>query len=179
MTPIGNQYGQALYQLAAAEGLSEPILQELAVLQQSFQETPEYIRLLSSPQLSKEERCRILDEAFGGKLQPYLLNFLKILTEKGYMRHFGSCVAAYTAFYNQDNGILPVTAITAYPLPAEQAARLKEKLTQITGKVIQLTNKVDESCIGGVRLEYDGISTDDTVSHRLENVAKLLKNTVI
>ncbi len=179
MSAIGNQYGQALYQLAAEEGLSEAILQQLNALRQSFQGDPQYIRLLSAPQLSKQERCQILDEAFSGKLQPYLLNFLKILTEKGYMRHFDSCCESYVRLYNQAQGILPVTVITAGALSEDQSVRLREKLAQITGKTVQLICEVDESCLGGIRLEYDGKCVDDTVSHRLDNISKLLKNTVI
>ncbi len=179
MTPIANQYGQALYALACEEGVSHSILQELHVLRQSFSANPEYIRLLSAPQLTKQERCQILDEAFGGKLQPYLLNFLKILTEKGYMRHFDGCCESYIRLYDEANGILPVTAVTAYPLPQAQSLRLQEKLAQATGKTIHLTNKVDASCLGGVRLEYDGKQVDDTIAHRLDSIGKLLKNTVI
>ncbi len=179
MTPIGYQYGQALYALAKDEGLSLPILQELAALRQSFAQCPEYIRLLSSPALTKSERCQILDEGFRGEIQPYCLNFLKLMTEKGYMGHFDQACQAYTELYNRDNGILLVKAITAYALSQDQSQRLQEKLAQMTGKTIDLTNLVDPDCLGGVRLEYDGKCTDDTIAHRLENIGKLLKNTVI
>ncbi len=179
MTPVANQYGQALYELALAEGLAEPVRQELKALRESFRENPEYIRLLSAPSLSKQERCALLEEGFGGKLQPYLLNFLKILTEKGYMRHFDGCCQAYTDLYNRDNGILPVTAITAAPLADAQADKLRQKLANMTGKTIELHNRIDPACLGGIRLEYDGKSIDDTVAHRLDSIRRLLKETVI
>ncbi len=179
MTQTGSIYGESLYALAADEGLSKSILDELAVLQQSFQEEPTFLRLMSAPTLSKQERCQILDESFRGKIQPYLLNFLKILTEKGYMRDFSDCCAAYRSCYNRDNGILPVSAVTAVSLTEAQTARLREKLAGITGKTIELTNRVDPDCLGGVRLDYDGKRLDDTVSHRLDAVRSLLKNTVL
>lgn len=179
MTQVGSVYGQALYDLALSEELTKPILDELDVLHQSFEAEPEFIRLLSTPTLTKQQRCQILDDSFRGKLQPYVLNFLKILTEKGYMRHFADCCTAYRDSYNRDNGILPVTVVTAIPLSPEQALRLQEKLASITGKTIELHSRIDPSCIGGVRLDYDGKRLDDTVSHRLESVAKLLKNTVL
>ncbi len=179
MTPVAETYGQALYSLALEEGLTGSIGQELSVLRQSFADTPEYIRLLSSPTLSKEERCQILDDGFRGKVHPYLLNFLKLLTEKGYMRHFDGCCQVYAKAYDADNGILPVTVITALPLPQSQARRLQEKLAAQTGKIIRLECRVEEHVLGGIRLEYDGKLVDDTVLHRLEAIGKLLKNTVI
>jgi len=129
--------------------------------------------------LSKTERCEILNNSFSGKLEQYLLNFLKILTEKNYIRYFPDCCNGFVRKYNKIHNILPVTAVTAAPLNPEQTARLTEKLAANTGKQIVLTNRVDPSLIGGVRLDYEGVQLDDTVVHRLEQVHRLLKNTVL
>jgi len=179
MTQIGSVYGRALYELAKDEELSCDILKELAVLDESFSKEPDFLRLLAAPNLSKEERCGIVDSSFRGKVHPYVLNFMKILTEKGYMRHFGGCRSTYQELYNEDHGILVVTAVTAAALNADQSARLKEKLTRITGKTIELVNRIDPNCLGGVRLDYDGKRVDDTVVHRLDTIRSILKNTVL
>ena len=179
MTQVGSVYGEALYSLALEEKLSAQILEELSVLELSFRAEPDFIRLLGTPNLSVQERCKILDDSFRGKVHAYVLNFLKILTEKGYMRHFFDCCKAYEESYNRDNGILPVIAITAVPLDPAQAEKLTAKLCQITGKQVKLNNRVDPQVLGGVRLDYDGKRLDDTVSHRLDAVRGLLKNTVL
>ena len=179
MTQAGSVYGEALYDLAKSEGLSHRILQELEVLAESFRREPEFLRLLSAPNVSKAERCAVLDASFEGKVHPYVLNFLKLLTEKSYARHFADCCAAYRTHYNLDNGILPVRAVTAVPLNQAQTQKLTAKLSELTGKTVQLTNHVDPEILGGVRLDYDGKRLDDTVSHRLEAVRSLLRNTVL
>ena len=179
MTEAAAVYGQALYDLARDEGLSQMILEELTALNASLGAEPGFLQLLSAPNIPKEERVRILDTSFRGKLHPYVLNFLKILTEKGYMRHFSECCKAYRDQYNEDNGILPVVAVTAISLSAEQSVRLTEKLSRVTGKTIALANRVDPSCLGGVRLDYDGRRVDDTVANRLASVGTILKNTVL
>ena len=179
MTEVGNVYGLALYDLAKSEDLTEQILKQLDVLSTSFREEPEFIKLLNSPALTKQERCQILDDGFRGKLQPYLLNFLKILTEKGYIRHFFHCCDAYRQQYHQDHGILPVTAVTAVAITPDQEGKLKEKLESLTGKTVELHCRIDPACLGGVRLDYDGKRLDDTVAHRLDAIRTLLKNTVL
>ena len=179
MTQVGSVYGEALYTLALEEGLTGAIGAELTVLQQSFAQEPDFIRLLSSPNLSKQERIRILDDSLRGKVHEYVLNFLKILTEKGYVKHFGHCCAAYEELYNHDNGILPVTAITAVALSDEQTEKLTGKLSRITGKQIKLRSRIDPAVYGGVRLDYDGKRLDDTVSHRLDAIRDLLMDTVL
>ena len=179
MTEVGNVYGESLYELAKDEGLAQHIGQELAVLQQSFRQEPDFIRLLSSPNLTKTERCQVLDDSFRGKVHGYVLNFLKILTEKGYMRYFSDCCNAFTAHYDQDNGILRVDAVSAVALTEAQADKLKAKLSRITGKEIALRNRIDPAVLGGIRLDYDGQRLDDTVSHRLDAIASVLNKTVL
>ena len=179
MTEIGSNYGGALYELAAAENLSEDILQQLQVLKESFAGEPEFVKLLCAHSLSKTERCAIVQDSFADKVHPYVLNFLKLLTEKGYMRHFAACCDAYRIRYNGDNNILPVTAVTAVALTQEQSARLTGKLEKQTGKIIELTNRIDPEILGGVRLDFDGKCVDDTLSHRLESIRGLLNNTIL
>ena len=179
MTEVGNVYGQSLYELAKDEGLSKEIGEQLAVLQKSFGQEPDFVRLLASPNLPKAERCQILDTSFRGAVHPYVLNFLKILTEKGYMRHFGDCCQAFTEHFDQDNGNLRVTAVTAVALSEAQSSKITEKLNRITGKNIILQNRIDPTVLGGVRLDYDGQRLDDTVSHHLDAVRELLSKTVL
>ena len=179
MTQVVSTYAQALYSLAKDEGLGRQILEEMAVLAQAFKEEPDFVRLLSVPNLSKETRCGIVDESFRNRVHPYLLNFLKILTEKGYARHFADCAAAYRAAYNADHGILSVSAVSAVALSDVQKDKLTEKLSRITGKTIELQCRIDPAVLGGIRLDYDGKRVDGTVKNRMDAIRDLLKNTVL
>lgn len=179
MTQAANTYAQALYDLAKDEGLGGRILEELSLLKDVFTQNPQYSKLLSAPDLPKQERCGILDQAFRGRVHPYVLNFLKILTEKGYIRQFPDCCDAYRGFYNNDNGILVVKAVSAVVLTEAQRQKLTAKLEATTGKKIDLQCSVDAAMLGGLRLSYDGKQVDGTVKTKLDSIGKLLKNTVL
>ena len=179
MTEIATTYGQAMYDLARDEGLTKDLLEELVALDKSLTAESGFIQLLSTPNIPKEERVRILDDSFRGKLHPYVLNFLKVLTEKGYMKHFSGCCQMYKQQYNLDNGIVPVTAYTAVPLSDELRSKLTAKLSTVTGKTIELDCRIDPETLGGVRLDFDGKQVDGTVRRRLEDIRGLLKNTVL
>ena len=129
MTEVANNYGGALYELARDEGLSQQLLEEISALYDSFRDEPGFIQLLSAPSIPKEERCQIIDNCFREKLHPYVLNFLKILTERGYVRDFAECCQVFRKRYNDDNGILPVTAVTAIPLDEALQRKLTAKLS--------------------------------------------------
>ena len=179
MTEVGSVYGGALFDLAADEGVTREIWGQLQALSESFSQEPAFLKLLSAHSLPKKERCKIIDEGFAGKLHPYVVNFLKLLTEKGYARHFSHCCDAYRVRYNQANNILPVTAVTAVALNETQSLRLQTKLQEQTGKTIELINRVDPGVLGGVRLDFDGKCVDDTLTHRLDSIRNMLNHTVL
>lgn len=179
MSQAGNVYGQGLYTLALEEGLEGQILEELAVLETAFGENPEFLKLLSSHNIPLQERLGLLDESFRGKAHTYVLNFLKLLTEKNHIRSFPECCKAYREQYNTDKGILEVQVFTAAPMNDAQKVRLTDKLTALTGKQVCLLCKVDPAVLGGVRLRYDGCQVDGTLQGRLDAMSKTLKNTVI
>ncbi len=85
-----------------------------------------------------------------------MLNFLKILCEKGTLRELPGCARAYRVRYNQAHGILEAAATTAVAMTEQQVKSLHEKLEKLTGKTIDLKTKVDPAVLGGIRLEYRG-----------------------
>ena len=179
MTRTAKIYGGALYDLAVEEGRAGQILREMTMLDAAFEAEPGYVYLLSAPSISKAERCGILQEGFGGKIDGYLLNFLKILCENGTMRQFSGCVREFRRRYNEANGILEVRAVTAVPMDEALTEKLRGRLGEITGKHIELACAVDPACLGGVLLEMDGQQMDGTVQHRLDTIRRQLAATVL
>ena len=179
MSSVASVYGQALYDLARQEDCADGILHEMKILAQAFAQEPDFVRLVSTPGISKAERLEILDNSFRDRVHPYVLNFMKILAEKGYMHSFCECAGVYQKAYNEDHNILPVKVTSAVALTPEQESRLRRKLSSLTGKQIELIGRIDPACIGGLRLDYDGKQVDDTVAGRLDRLHSMLKNTAL
>lgn len=176
MSQISVYYAQALYSLAQEEAVTEQVLEQLETLAAAFAQEPDYLRLLATPNLRKAERCEILDNSFRGNVHGYVLNFLKLLTEKGHVRQFGDCVRQYRDIYNENHGIVSVVATTAVEMTQSQKDKLREKLEASTGKKVQMNCRVAPACVGGVRLDYDGKRIDGTVRSRLDAMKELLSH---
>ena len=179
MTQTAKNYADALYDLAWAEKLSEEILPQLRGIRDLLRENPDYVRLMSAANLPVEERLRVLDEALRGRVHPYVLNFTKILVERGHLDCFRDCFVRYRARYAQDHGIMQATAVTAKPLSLPMLDKLSKRLSELTGQKIELDNRVDPSVLGGVRLEYNGRQLDGTLRQRLDGIEKTLSETVL
>lgn len=172
MTETARMYGGSLYDLAAEEGLETRILTELDEVTALLRANPDYLRLLNTPSIPKAERCALLDQALRSEVHLYVLNFLKILCENGTLRELSGCARAYRVRYNEAHGILEATATSAVPLTEEQTSRLHAKLEAMTGKKIDLVTRVDESVLGGIRLDIEGTALDGTVHNRMETLRR-------
>ncbi len=174
MTELAREYGDGLYALCAEETLAGDVLAQLAMLKQCFRDQPDFCRLLSNMALPKQERTQVVDRALRGQVHPYVLNFLKLLVEHGVISEFNGCEAAFRQRYNQDNGVVEAVVTTGAPMTDEESAQLIDKLSRMTGRQIQLTEKVDAGVISGVLLEMDGKRYDSTLRHRLEEIRRTL-----
>ena len=179
MTETAKRYGGSLYDLAAEENLEDSILADVEGCAKIMADNPDYLHLLSMPNLPKKERCGLIDEAFSGQIHPYVVNFMKILCENGTLRELRGCAQEYRRRYNEAHGILEATAISAIALSEDNRAKLEAKLCALTGKTVQLKTKVDPSVLGGIRLDMDGTRMDGTIQNRLDTLRRSIAGAVL
>ena len=179
MTRTAKTYGGALYDLARSEQLDDAILQDVSGVMTVFDAHPDYMRLLCTPSIPKEERRGLLEEAFGAAVHPYVLSFMKLLCDNGTLRELPGCAREYRRRHHADHGIMEVCAVTAVPMKPELQEKLRARIESLTGKTVELTSRVEESILGGVRLELPDRQLDGTVAYHLEEIQRILRNTVI
>ena len=170
MSEAVKEYGRALADLAAEEGIEERVLAESRMVRSILAEYPAYVHLLSNPEIPKKERTELLAQAFGGQIHPHFVNFLKLITERGYACETDSFLAEYESLYCQRHKIATAYVQSAVPLSDEQKDRLCKKLAGITGKTIELSCRVDPSLIGGIRLYINNTLLEGSVRARLDAV---------
>lgn len=179
MTDTARMYGGALYDLAAEEQLCDELLHDLQLVSSMFSENPGYDKMLANPAIAKPERRQLIDEAWSGQVHPYVCSFLKLLCDNGTIRQFPDCASEYTRRYNQAHGIVCVRAVSAVPMRDELQQKLCRKIEAVTGKQVQLSVRVDEQLLGGIRLELPDRQLDGSVQHHLDSIARRLRNTVL
>ena len=179
MTKTARLYGGSLYNLASEEKLTEGILEQMEMVCSLFREEPSYLRLLAEPSIPKTERVGLLDAAFEGKIETYLLNFLKLLCENGMLREFSGCCQEFRSRYNEDHGIAEAAVTSAVPLTEKQKEALKARLEKISNKTIQLTLKVDPRVVGGIKAELEGKQLDGTLQERLSGLRKKVTEIIV
>jgi F-type H+-transporting ATPase subunit delta len=176
---LGSVYAEALLGAAEKAGKAETVLQELrSLVEDVLAKLPTFDAVLKSPRIAHEEKVRILDKAFQGKMSAELLNFLKVVSRHGRLESLRAINRAAQKLYHERMGRVEVRVRTAEPLPEELYKQIGDKLRQALGREPVLQMEIDPDLIGGVVIRigdtvYDGSIARQLVRLREETAAKI------
>ena len=175
---VEKTYAEAVFGLGKEQNCLETLCTEIFETAKILGENPDFIKLLSSPTISFDEKKEILNKVFSGKLSEYAMNFLFVITEKNRMSSFMGISECLKSLYNDYNGIIEVKVTTAEPLSDALKTKLKAKLESVSGKKITLVEKTDKSILGGIILDYDNVRMDSSIRNRLEGIKTSVKSII-
>lgn len=173
---VARRYAKALVDVAAASDDLEAVRQELSSFADPLHEHRELRQFLTNPSVLRRDKVRVLDEVVSRlALRPLTRSFLRILLEAGRLPALESVLRAYEALVDERLGRLKAMVTTARPLEAEAQERLRQRLEQMTGKIVYLEVQQDPKILGGLvtqigSLVYDGSLRTQLVKLREEMV---------
>ena len=94
-------------------------------------------------------------------------NFLCLLVEKHRFGRLSEIREAYNKQYHEAFGIAEVFVTSAVPLDDAQRSALKAKLQKKLGKTIQLRERVDQTLVGGMVIQYGDTRMDNSLRTRM------------
>lgn len=175
MADVANEYGRALFELSVDEHIEGRVLDELRVLRKILKSNQDLIKLLDAPNINLEERLKVIDSIFKGKIHEYLCSFMKIMTERRHFPEIFACIDEYERSYEDMNAIIVAHVTSAVELSESQKEALFEKLRDKAGKTVVVKYHVEPEVIGGIRVNMDGVLFEGTVKSRLDDLRNSLK----
>jgi F-type H+-transporting ATPase subunit delta len=174
---LAARYAKSLIDLALETNQLEAIYADVLLVQQACKSNPELLRLLKSPIIKADKKLSILKAVFADKTTAITSMFLSLLVVKGRENLIDEVVNAFADQYRDIKGIFKVRLTTAAPVGANLQALLADKLKIAFPNInaIELEAKVDESLIGGYKLEAANTLIDASVAKGLNEVRKQFK----
>jgi F-type H+-transporting ATPase subunit delta len=171
-TRVASRYAKSLIDLAQEKGILEQVHEDMQLFAKTVKESRDFNLFLSNPIISHGKKLTVLKSLFTGKVTDLTLRFFLLITEKNREAMLVGASTEFISQYNQLKGIEKAQVTTAIPLTPELRAQVNQKLVQMTGKTIQLEEKVDPAIIGGFLLRVGDRQVDDTIRTSL----RALKN---
>ncbi len=159
--------------------MTEEIRHQAATVRRIVIDHPQYISLLTSRNIDKQEKEKLLSDAFSGRVHPYLLYFMMLLNDRGYISQLSSCLYRYEERYLKAHGIVKCRVYSARALSDPEKDRISKSIEARTGKKTEIKWLIDSSLVAGIRAEADGLLFENSAKSRLEDLRSHLKTVVI
>ena len=77
-----SEYAEALFLLSKEENKVDSCFEDMTLVKRAFDENPDYLEILSSPALTKEEKNDLIDKAFSPFVCENVASFIKLFCER-------------------------------------------------------------------------------------------------
>ncbi len=128
---------------------------------------------LESYFVKNEEKYELIDKLFP-KTNENLVNFYKVLVKNHRFYEIGKITQEYVKLANERVGILEGNIYSTEPLDKSKISRIEEALTKKMGAKVELTNHIDESILGGVKVVIHDHVYDGSLLGKVESMKENL-----
>lgn len=173
---VAKRYGRALFELALEKNILDQLEAELKEVVKVINENEELKKVLEHQLMSSEIKQEIFKKVYLDSVSSTTLNFLLLILHKRRENALEQIVEHYLNLANEEKGIVRADVKTAIELSPEDQEQLRQNLTKMTGKNLQLKIEIDPSIIGGLVVKIGDKIIDGSVSTKLKMLEKHLKS---
>ena len=169
---VSLQYAKSLYELSTN---LEKDLNDLKVLANAILESNELVKVLKHPSISKSDKKEIFKELLKEKVENYFLYFIYVLVDNDRILELDNIYETFKMLHDESKNQVTAYVTTKYELTESTKHDLISFLENKYNKKINLTEKVDNTLIGGIKVVVENEVIDYTIDYQLENIKNTIK----
>jgi F-type H+-transporting ATPase subunit delta len=161
------RYAEAVFEIGTEQGTVERWLVDLRTVADYFgNKRLQFV--LSEPKIPAQRKEQVVRDLLADKVQPEALNLALLLVERALAPLAPAIFQAFERRYNDYKGIVVAQVVTAIPLDDGLRAQIVQQLGRITGKSVQMDERVDPTILGGVVARVGDTLIDGSLRRRFE-----------
>ncbi len=174
---LAARYAKSWLDLAIEQNKVEEVWADVQLLRSVFKSSPEVVTVLKSPVITADKKIGILNAITQGRVSEITSAFLKLLVSKTRENKLTEILSGFETAYNDLKGIHKVKFTTATPVGEALQEALKNKIRESKGlQNLEWESVVDESIIGGYKLQLGDLLVDASISHDLKDIKRQFLN---
>lgn len=162
------RYARAVLDLARERGTFDAWQADLARLS-SLMTDPASANYFNSPGLSTEQKRAMLDRVMA-EAQPEARNLAAMLLERKRLAMIPQLAQLYEDALRAERGIVVANVTTAEPLGPREQVMVRDRLSTMLGKQVELRMATDPEIIGGIVARVGDLLIDGSVINRLRQM---------
>ncbi|WP_240376160.1 F0F1 ATP synthase subunit delta [Bacillus piscicola] len=169
-----NRYAVALFDLAKEKNILQEISTELEAVQQVFEENTKLPKLLDHPNVSLEKKEQLIRESFTD-LSSTVVNTMLLLLKKKRIDTVTLIAEQFQKLMQEEEKVAHAVVYTVKPLTDSEKSMISETFAKKIGKnTLHITNEIDPSLIGGMKIHIGDTIFDGSVEGQLERLRREL-----
>lgn len=174
---VDKTYGDALFELALENGKIDTYYDEAKGVLSSLEDNDELFKLYNHPKITKEEKIKVTENIFKGRVSDDITGFLVLMINKDRQNAIKDTLKYFIAKIKEYKKIGVAYVTTAIKLDEATKKAIEEKLISTTDYVeFEMNYKVDKDIIGGMIIRIGDRVVDSSVKTKIYNISKELYN---
>eukprot|EP01156_Anaeramoeba_ignava_P011279 Anaeramoba_ignava/a482576_7.p1 GENE.a482576_7~~a482576_7.p1 ORF type:complete len:172 (+),score=19.21 a482576_7:464-979(+) len=165
MGHIAFQYAEALFASAIEEDNVENVKSEFETFVEAQDEN--VYKFLNHPKIKKQDKKEIINKVVQNSI---LKHFVYVLIDNNRVELLTECLTEYSKIVDHQNQVMKVTVYSGKELTVSDLNKLKNNLAMKHNRTVNISNIIDHTIIGGLRIEYEGMILDETINNHLNKL---------
>ncbi|MEB7772022.1 F0F1 ATP synthase subunit delta [Kurthia gibsonii] len=169
-----NRYAKALYELAKEKNVVAETVADLREVRIVFTESKDLFNLLVAPNLTTEKKFELIGSIFS-TVQPIIVDALKVILVNNRIDETVSVIDSFIRIANDESGVEDAIVYSTEALTEDQLERISTTFAKQVGKdSLNITNEIDSSLIGGIKLIIGNRIYDNTIVSKVNGLRRAL-----
>ncbi len=175
-TVLAKRYAKALFAVGKDDGAFADYARALNELAELYSGMSEVADALTNPMYPEDVRLKVMESLVKAlAAPPVVVNFCKLLMEKKRAEILPEIAEVYQEMLDEDNNLLRGTVASATELSPEVNDKIKATMEKLTGKQVELTNRIDPGIIGGMVAKVGDLVLDGSIRSQLAGLKESIK----
>lgn len=166
-----------MFAVALEEARMDEFFEAAKGLLEVFRANEDFEKLMIHPKIIKEDKVKIIKEAFEGQIPDEMLGLMTLMVTKNREKDMQKVFDYFVELVREEKKIGKADVTTAIPLSAEQKAQVEGRLLETTEyESFEMNYEVDKSLIGGMIVRIKDRVIDSSIQTKLNNLSRNLRD---
>ncbi len=169
---VSKVYGDALFEVAVEAGKLDVFFEDTKAVLVILEENDDLSKLMTHPKIIKEEKIKIIEEIFSGKISDEIIGLMRMLVAKGHFAEMKKVFAYFIEEVKEYRHIGTAYVTSALDLNEVQKIQIEKRLLETTKYVkFEMHYKTDSALIGGMVIRIGDRVVDSSVRTKLNTLS--------